>query len=215
MLPTELGESMAFSKLVVEPLHDSIVSGRRIRKIVAALAEMLPKQPQLRILDVGCGSGELLLQLQRLHPHIECSGVDVLVRPDTYIPVMQFDGLKLPYEDNAFDCVLLIDVLHHVDEQKTLLAECMRVANQCVLIKDHVCESWWDNLTLKGMDWVGNKSHNVSLPYLYLSESQWAKIYSDVGARVGQRQSKLNLYPQPFSAIFDRKLHFISRLEHQ
>ncbi len=118
MLPTELGESMAFSKLVVEPLHDSIVSGRRIRKIVAALAEMLPKQPQLRILDVGCGSGELLLQLQRLHPHIECSGVDVLVRPDTYIPVMQFDGLKLPYEDNAFDCVLLIDVLHHVDEQK-------------------------------------------------------------------------------------------------
>ncbi len=52
---------MAFSKLVVEPLHASIVAGRRISRIVGGLLELLPTQSQLRILDVGCGSGELFI----------------------------------------------------------------------------------------------------------------------------------------------------------
>ncbi len=206
---------MALSKLVVEPLHASIVSGRRIRQIVKCLLEMLPTQPQLRILDVGCGSGELLSHLKQLRADVECSGVDILVRAHTIIPVMEFDGMTLPFEDNSFDCVILIDVLHHTDHQETLLKECVRVASLCVLIKDHLCESKLDNLTLKGMDWVGNKSHDVNLPYRYLSNNQWEKLFDTVGVAVKQRQVQLNLYPQPFSAVFDRKLHFIARLERQ
>ncbi len=154
-----------------------------------------------------------LSHLQHLRPDVECNGVDVLVRPDTIIPVMEFDGMTLPYEDNSFDCVLIVDVLHHTDHQERLLKECVRVARQCVLIKDHRCESHLDRLTLKGMDWVGNKSHDVNLPYRYLSNTQWEALFETVGVIVKQRQDRLNLYPQPFSAVFDRKLHFIARLE--
>jgi SAM-dependent methyltransferase len=196
---------------VVRPLHDNLVAGRRVRVLSEWIAGMLPPG-ELSGLDVGCGDGGVGRQITVLKPEAKLAGVDVLVRPGTLIPVTRFDGEKLEFPDNAFDFSILVDVLHHTEKQQELLAECLRVSRKFVIIKDHLCETPYDDIRLRFMDWVGNKAHGVHLPYLYLSSAKWNSLYEKCNAKVEETRSKLHLYPAPATWIFDDGLHFISKI---
>ncbi len=185
---------------------------RRVSVLATHLANFIPETASLKGLDVGCGSGEVGLQLMESRPRVSLTGVDVLVRSQTAIPVKQFDGKTLPFGDNSFDFVLLVDVLHHTRYPAELLAECDRVSRQFILIKDHNCNSNWDRLRLRFMDWVGNRSYGVALPYNYLSSLQWQQLYQQVGTCREGTIANLNLYPVPLSWIFDASLHFVDRM---
>ena len=92
------------------------------------------------------------------------------------------------------------------------MAEAKRVSKQGIIIKDHLREGVFANVTLRFMDWVGNASHGVVLPYNYLSDSEWRGIWSRLNLKVERMQEKIGLYPAPFSWFFDRRLHFVARL---
>jgi SAM-dependent methyltransferase len=196
---------------VVRPLHDGIVSGRRVNVLSTLIAQMLPADVT-SALDVGCGDGAICRHIEQLRPEVKFSGVDVLVRPDALVPVTQFDGKVLPFPEQSFDFSLLVDVLHHTEHQNQLLAECLRVSKRFVIIKDHLCETAFDDIRLRFMDWVGNKAHGVNLPYLYLSGNDWRNLYEDCGAEEAQSIDKLGLYPLPATWLFDGSLHFISKV---
>lgn len=200
------------AKKIVKPLHGFTVSGRRIRQLRNNLIQLLPKDTVLEGLDVGCGSGELAKKIQDIYPDLRMSGVEVLVRENTAIKVTKFDGKRLPFEDKSYDFTMLVDVLHHTDEPVDLMRECVRVSRQFILIKDHICESWWDRLRLRFMDWIGNRGYDVYLPYNYLSQKNWNKLYQIGGVVCEAKVTKLHLYSYPFSLIFDSHLHFIAKL---
>lgn len=199
------------AKNVIKPVHASVVLSTRVEKLGQFFAHLIPNHPQTG-LDVGCGSGELAMKIQHMRPDVKLSGVDVLARKNTTMKVIEFDGLHLPFEDKSFDFVLISDVLHHTRQPEALLMECKRVAASFILIKDHICDSEWDRQILSLMDWVGNKSYGVALPYNYLSSTEWTKIYDRLGLSVEERLNRLNLYPQPLSLLFDRSLHFVVKL---
>lgn len=205
--------SQRLAQKIVKPIHSSTVSERRIRKLSSHLTQLLPNQQILVGLDVGSGSGELAHNLEVNHPNLKMSGVDVLVRENTSIEVIKFDGERLPFADKSYDFVMLIDVLHHTQEPLALLQECVRVSRQFILIKDHICDSWWDRVRLSFMDWVGNRAYDVHLPYNYLSENQWRKLYEQTGLVCERKMNKLGLYAQPFSLIFDSYLHVLAKLK--
>ena len=186
---------------------------RRVSILVDRLSRLIPETQPLQGLDVGCGSGEVAYWLTQKRSNISLQGVDVLVRSQTHIPVQQFDGLTLPFADNSVDFIMLVDVLHHTEKPDRLLAECTRVSRQFILIKDHYCNGWWDDLRLRFMDWVGNRSYGVALPYNYQSTSQWQDLFSREKLVTEQTLTQLHLYPRPASYIFDSNLHFISRLQ--
>ncbi|MEM8865786.1 MAG: methyltransferase domain-containing protein [Planctomycetota bacterium] len=194
----------------VEVVHQRHVAGRRVRVLSEHLAEAIPADST--VLDVGCGDGEIAWTVGKLRPDLDIRGVDVLVRPGTRIPVEPYDGATLPYADNSYDVVTLVDVLHHCDQPVETLREATRVARRAVVIKDHLRQGFAGRQTLRFMDWVGNHRYGVALPYNYLSPAEWQSAFAEVGATVEWRRDRLGLYPAPFSLLFDRRLHFVARL---
>ena len=188
-------------------LHGRFIFGRRVRILADALDHALAADAT--VLDVGCGDGSIAAEVIRRRPDIAISGVDVLIRPNTKIPVKEFDGESLPYANRSFDAVCMIDVLHHTDEPARLLAEAARVARQAVVIKDHVVDGLLARPTLRLMDWIGNARHRVRLPYNYLTEQQWRSIISAAELSIQTWDVRLSLYPPPLTWLFDRRLHVI------
>ena len=197
-------------KTILNSVHGRLILARRVQVLAQALAQAIPTGG--RVLDLGCGDGQVALGLMRLRPDIAVEGVDVLVRPVTHIPVTAYDGVTLPFADKSFDYVTIVDVLHHTDDPASVLAEAARVARQGVVVKDHLREGWLAGPVLRLMDWVGNRGHDVRLPYNYLDSAQWAAAEDRAGLGVAERHDRLGLYPAPLSWVFERKLHFVARL---
>ena len=196
---------------ITTALHGRLVFGRRVRALAKNIETMIPSGTRT-LLDVGCGDGTLARAVVRRRPEIEPNGVEIRARPQTAIPVREFDGLQLPFADQSFDVVMLVDVLHHAEEPQTLLSEVARVAAKCVIIKDHLTGAWLSHERLRLMDWVGNIGHGVPLRYAYWSPSQWADAFRVAGLREVERRERLGLYGVPLNWFFERRLHFVSRL---
>jgi SAM-dependent methyltransferase len=193
----------------VGTLHKKLVFGRRTRILVDWLSDMLPADA--RTLDVGCGDGTIDFLIQQKRPDIAIEGIDVLVRSGTRIPVTKFDGYAIPFQDKSFDAVMFTDVLHHTNDPMVLLREARRVARKAVIIKDHTMNGPFAYETLRLMDWVGNAHHGVALPYNYWPQEKWQEALTAIGLRTERWQSRVGLYPWPFSHVFDRGLHFVAR----
>ena len=137
-----------------------------------------------KILDLGSSDGRLAyLLLQRLLS-TEIIGIDIHVQQKTYIPITIYDGVHIPFPDNSFDTVMIVDTLHHDLHPESVLAEAKRVARKSILIKDHYWNNWIDFLVLKIGDYIGNRPYGIRLPYNYLKMERWQKIFDDLHVEV-------------------------------
>jgi len=101
------------------------------RKDMEIIANLVPHGS--RVLDLGCGEGELLAHL---FAHRGCSGygieiadANVLACARRGVNVIQLnleEGLAL-FEDNSFDVVLQLDTLQHLRNTEKMLRETARV----------------------------------------------------------------------------------------
>lgn len=195
---------------MIDTIHTNVVHSRRVNVLARHLADLIPAGAS--VLDVGCGDGLLCKLLGDLRPDLTLEGIDVLVRPDTHVPVRPFDGKHIDAPDRSWDVVMFVDVLHHTDDPEVLVREASRVARQCVVIKDHTRDGFLAGLTLRFMDWVGNARYGVALPYNYLPRKRWDELLRRRGLSIERWVGRLGLYPKPAAWVFERKLHFIARL---
>ncbi|HET7109179.1 MAG TPA: methyltransferase domain-containing protein [Candidatus Acidoferrum sp.] len=191
--------------------HRALVFGRRARVLAEALAPLIPAEAR-SVVDIGCGDGTIASLLAERRPELAIEGVEVIPRPTCRVPCRAFDGATLPFPNQSMDVCLFVDVLHHTTDVRQLLREAARVSRGCVILKDHLSESWLDHTTLRAMDWVGNRPYGVTLTYNYQSLGQWREHFAACGLRAREISIGLALYPFPFSWIFGRKLHFVVRL---
>ena len=151
--------------LLISRLHTKLVYSRRTKVLALLIAKAMPDGG--RMLDLGCGDGMVSSLVMKEMPKCVIYGVDVKRRAQTAIPIHIFDGRNLPLKESSFDAILIIDVLHHAENAKRLLREALRVTRRYIIIKDHFLRRGWDRFILQFMDWVGNRSQDVVLPYNY------------------------------------------------
>ncbi|MGH7897000.1 MAG: class I SAM-dependent methyltransferase [Candidatus Binatia bacterium] len=122
------------------PLYDPLVKlmgGDRARR---DLVDQAAIRPASRVLEVGCGTGSLLVLVKSVHPDVEVVGLDpdpkALARAkrkaDGAGISMALDrGFSdaLPYPRGSFDVVLSSLMFHHLaaDEKQSTLREIHRV----------------------------------------------------------------------------------------
>lgn len=98
------------------------------------------------VLEIGCGLGGMLpfffdqgaasvttidIQLRAVrtsHTLASTTGLSGVIR------LAAADGARLPFQDDQFDTIISINVLEHVDDPLTTLAECQRVSRPGGLI---------------------------------------------------------------------------------
>jgi SAM-dependent methyltransferase len=85
-----------------------------IRALVLELGRN--RHPLRRVLDIGCGRGELLLEIQR-KIGVETVGVDVRVTGTSHagVPIIQADAVRDPLP--ACDVALAVCVAHHLTDE--------------------------------------------------------------------------------------------------
>lgn len=196
---------------VTTVLHSRLIFGRRVQALADNIAAMIP-DGSVSLLDVGCGDGTLARSIVERKPGLAAEGVEIRARPVTAISVREFDGRTLPFGDRSHDVVMLVDVLHHAEDPALLIREAGRVARRAVIIKDHLTGAWLSHERLRLMDWVGNIGHGVPLRYAYWSPEQWSDAFRNARLSEVERRERLGLYGPTFRWIFERHLHFVSRL---
>lgn len=192
-------------------LHSKVVLDRRESVLADAVSRLLPPETT-SVLDVGCGDGVVAAKVSEARPGLRVEGLEVLQRPACRISCSLYDGRHIPFPDDSFDVVTLIDILHHTEQIPELIAECARVARCGVVVKDHLWSGSADLAILRLMDWVGNRGHGVNLTYNYQNKSQWDSIFDSSGLVVHGWDESLGLYPFPFNLLFERGKHFVALL---
>ena len=123
-----------------------------------------------KILDIGCGEGKILEQLRAYHP-VSSTGIDLdparicLAKSQSeVIPFAVGNAQELPFEDNSFDFVMILEVLEHVGDPDIALREAFRVTSK-FLLASVPNEPWWriGNLArLKYIRDLGNTPEHIN-----------------------------------------------------
>lgn len=148
----------------------------REQNIVSKFQPFLGKEKT--ILDVGCGTGNIAALLAKQFA-LEVQGIDIKTPAQSIIPFRLFNGKTIPFQDNSFDLVMLIDVLHHIKgrpNRQQLLKECLRVAKRSIIIKDHYYSNFFQNCYLKLVDFFSNVPLGIYTPFEFLPREHWESL---------------------------------------
>lgn len=93
-------------------------------ELITGLVRTLDPSSEFRILDAGCGTGQMLQHLTRYGHAV---GVDSSPEAIHFAASRDVDRLvlgsifDLPFAPGSFDCVLSLDVIEHVDDDRQLV----------------------------------------------------------------------------------------------
>lgn len=131
---------------------DHSILNERVRRIVELVEALKPRS----VLDVGCGRGLLLTQLRERLPSARLVGTDISADS---VARARAAGLEaecaeiasgLPFDDEAFDCVVFAEIIEHlVDPDAALvnISRILRTGGKLVLTTPNLAV-WFNRLIL-------------------------------------------------------------------
>ena len=104
--------------------------GAFVHGLAGGVLEWLAAQPGERVLDLGCGDGQLTARIAAMGANVQgvdASGAMVAAARGRGIAADEASAERLPYPDARFDAVFSNAVLHWVGDQDGMMAEVHRV----------------------------------------------------------------------------------------
>lgn len=155
-----------------------------------------------KVLEVGAGDGSILQKLSDSNfapeyhaveisdsgvAHIQSRNIENLVS------VQEFDGYKLPFEDNSFDLIILSHVLEHVEHERLLLREIKRVSKSFVI---EVPIDYKTNVDKRIRHFLAYGHINMYTPtsLRYLLQTEGFDIKKDLISIIGPEVTRFNTF---------------------
>ena len=122
---------------------DNTIKGISLQSYESAFYERLKQSIGLnskRILEIGCGTGNLTRFLALRHIDSTVIGIDEYLdswwnikenSSDTNWRVLKANGTCLPFSDSSFDIVISVASFEHIDKPVECLSEILRVLKPC------------------------------------------------------------------------------------
>ena len=139
-------------------------------------------RPGDRVLDIGAGDCRLAQRVAE-RGHCEVVPVDVDDFNATALPLVRFDGRRLPFPDASFDVAMLVFVLHHAEDARAVLKEALRVTRRRVLVIEDVNRSRWDRWHFRAFHRLLALPLGISYPHHELTPAEWTRMAESVGLR--------------------------------
>ena len=163
-------------------------------QVVGELLHVLDLSPTARVLDVGCGTGEVLERIASRCPDILgldlSSGMTEIVKAKGH-RALAYDGGVFPFEDSSFDVAIVYQVfinLPSADIAENLLREAVRVTRKggTILIGavPHPAwsrmpthdRSWWVNTKI----WLRRLAGRQTIPYYAYDYSFFGRLFDSL-----------------------------------
>ncbi len=149
-------------------------------KIKRRLIDIASINADSTLLDFGCGTGTLTIMAKEAAPNAKVIGLDVDVEilnkaidkakeKDIDVLLFNYDGSKLPFQNDSFDRVISCLVFHHLDTgtKEKALSEIFRILrkNGQIHIADFGRSNSWIQRTLfniiRGLDGFNSTDANA------------------------------------------------------
>ena len=170
------------------------------KMIVIELSKLIDKDAE--VLDFGCDDGGLSYELLSLRPDISIRGVDIQSHRNELIEKVIYDGTRLPFKDNSFDCVFCSDVLHHCPDLRFSLEEIKRVSKKSIIIKDHIYTSSFMLFWISLADWCFNVQFDINCHFNFNTKIGWYELFHELDLFVKDERYLKNIVGKKFNPIF-------------
>ena len=103
--------------------------GKKLNYLLERILSILDKEKRGKVLDIGCGDGDYAYNLHKMGFDVLAGDMDV--ERFRYHNQIKFQKCniteKLPFEDNSFDYVLLVEVIEHLKNPYDVIRELRRI----------------------------------------------------------------------------------------
>jgi len=137
---SQLSSEEALSFYEDEADHVPIFGSLREISLAENIMHVLPESFE-SIIDVGCGEGYLLHQINERYNKKEIYGLDLtsgrIAATKRNIPsakLLRGNIYKLPFPNNSFDVVVCSELIEHLTNYKDAIKELLRISKKSVII---------------------------------------------------------------------------------
>lgn len=158
--------------------YDFSFAGKHSASLLESVLNRLSRVSFDSLLDVGCGTGNLLAAISETEEGVRLSGIDISSgmiavakrRLDGMADLTVGDSEKLPWADRTFDVVTITDSFHHYPRPAEVLTEIKRVLKPKGLLI--IADPWWPTPVRQIV--------NLSLPFVRYGD---VRVYSEKAIR--------------------------------